>query len=139
MKAWMLAPLALLAACGTPQEQCIARNTRELAKVQRLAAEVQGNLARGYAYETEVITVPRWVRCDMPPPPPPPGGDPNLPPPPPPPPRMCLDDVQETIRREVPIDPAAEQRKLDGLLARVAELQRAAEPAIAACRAQYPE
>jgi len=39
----------------------------------------------------------------------------------------------------VAIDPAAEQRKLDGLLARRKALLAQAEPAIAACKAQFPE
>ena len=43
-----LAFLALLAACGTPQEQCIGRQTREYRTVAALLAEVNGNLARGY-------------------------------------------------------------------------------------------
>ena len=44
---WVLS-LIPLAACGTPQEQCIGAATRDMQVVNRLIAEVQGNLARGY-------------------------------------------------------------------------------------------
>ena len=40
-----------LAACGTPQEQCINRETREIRHLQGMLEEIEGNLARGYAYE----------------------------------------------------------------------------------------
>ena len=55
--------LALLAACGTPQEQCINRSTRELRTIERLLAEVDGNLARGYAWEEYQIVRTRWEVC----------------------------------------------------------------------------
>lgn len=130
------APLALallLTACGTPQEQCINRSTRELRSVQKLLGEVEGNLARGYAWEEYEETVTRWTTCG--------GGSvvdkdgkvvelPSHP---------CLDDYTVTKRRQVAIDPAAETRKRDGLRVKVAELSRAAEAQINACRIAYPE
>lgn len=129
---WVFLPalLASLAACGTPQEQCIRRSTVELRKIERLIADTQGNLARGYAYETDTITTHHWVACVAP------GwgvqGRPVRT-------TMCFEPQTRTIRREVPIDPAAEQRVLDNLLARRKALTAAAEPAISACRAAYPE
>ena len=44
-----------LAACGTPQERCIAKNTSEYRSVARLLAEDEGNLARGYAWEERQV------------------------------------------------------------------------------------
>lgn len=122
--------LASLAACGTPQEQCIRRETAELRKVERLIADTQGNLARGYGYETDTITTHQWVACIAPR-----SGVAGRPV------RttMCFEPQTETIRREVPIDPAAEQRVLDNLMAKRKQLLKAAEPAIASCRATYPE
>ena len=83
MKRFALPVLALLAACGTPQEQCINRNTRDLRTVDRLITETEGNLQRGYAYEQITISTPTWVYCDVPQVP---EGEVQ------PPPRMCLDE-----------------------------------------------
>lgn len=127
----LLLPLIVLAACGTPQERCIRQATVELRRVNALVAEVQGNLARGYAWEEYETTSVRWEVCgydtiekD--------GKQITRP-------RMCLEDYPVTHRRPAPIDPAAEERKLDGLLKRQAELTRAAQAQIAACKAAYPE
>lgn len=122
---------ALVAACGTPQEQCIDRETRELRTVQSLLAEVNGNIARGYAWDERTVTDTEWRRC----------------------PRLhtdadgtqrivgvpCLKDVVETERFRTPIDPAAEIRKRDNLEAKRRELLRRAEAGVKACKAAYPE
>ena len=126
---------ATLAACGTPQQQCINAQTRELRTVERLIGEAEQNLARGYAYETREITRPEWVVCGYTEVPPPAPGAPA----PQPKPRYCFDEVTESVREEVAIDPLVEQRKLDGLVAKRRDLSARAAPAIAACRAQYPE
>ncbi|PYF09498.1 hypothetical protein C8J30_10872 [Rhodobacter viridis] len=121
-----------LAACGTPQEQCINRETREIRHLQRLLEEVQGNLDRGYAYEEYEVPMTRWEQC---------GSDvitrPNgtvIQKP-----RMCLEDYTVTRTREVPIDPQSERRKRDGLRAKIKSLTPAANAAIRACKAAYPE
>lgn len=131
-----LAPLALLipltlAACGTPREQCIYRNTLELRRVTELLSEVEGNLARGYAWEEYEIERTRWEHCDrivkdkdgktvvVP--------------------DMCLEDYTDTIRRRVAIDPAAEQRKAAGLRVKQAQLNREAKAKVEACKTAYPE
>jgi hypothetical protein len=130
MKRLSLAALGLLAACGTPQEQCINRNTRDLRTVDRLIAETEGNLDRGFAYEEITISTPTWVYCYAPPVA---EGEPVSAP------RLCLDDVEETVTRPKAIDLADEARKLDGLKVKRRELARAAAPAIAQCKAEYPE
>jgi hypothetical protein len=124
-----LAALGLLVACGTPQEQCIRAATRDLRTVNALVKESEANLARGYAWEYYEVDRTVWVICDYyyaddgrrayP--------------------RYCLDNVSDTIRRPVAIDPAVEKRKLQNLKERQRALSRAAEPAIAACEARYPE
>lgn len=122
-----LAPilLSLLAACGTPQEQCITRSTRDLRTVDRLIAETQANLDRGYALETMTIPRDRWGFCDHPV-----LGQPSIP---------CLIEDDIRVERPIAIDLAAEAEKLKGLQAKRAELARAAQPVIAQCRAEYPE
>jgi hypothetical protein len=124
----------MLAGCGTPQERCISSVTRDLRVVDRLIAESQANLARGYALVNQTVYVPVWEYCT---PPvlvrPKDGSQPVLVPG-----RMCLDDEPRTVRRSVAIDPAAEKRKLAGLQDQRRKLVARAEPAIAQCRASYP-
>lgn len=132
----ILSVLALLAACGTPQEQCIARETRDLRVVDRLIVETEGNLTRGYAFEEITISSTVWVRCD------PVAVRPAVdgaPVPPPAAPRLCLDDEEETITRPKAIDLGAEQSKLSGLKSKRKELASAGNRSIAACRMAHPE
>ena len=123
--------LLALSACGTPQERCINRNTAELRTVSSLLAEVEGNLARGYAWEERVTTRSVFTTCnrvvrDK---------DGNR--------RIitdaCWRDVADTQRFRVAIEPVAEARKAEGLRARQAELAPQARAVIAACKEAYPE
>jgi hypothetical protein len=125
-----LVALAFLVACGTPQEQCIARNTRDLRTVDKLIAEVQGNLARGYALRETSVTRPAWESClrkavnkkgkvvvvES----------------------LCLEDETTTVTKAEAIDPGAERRKLAGLQEQRQKLAGQAEAVVTACRAQYP-
>lgn len=123
----MAVPL-VLTACGTPQEQCIRANTRELRQVEALIAETEANLARGYGYQEYTVTDWDWEPCydgrTVPP-----GQSPG----------MCWQPYERTERKAVAIDPASEQRKLAALTARRKALVAQAAPAVAACKAQYPE
>ena len=126
-----LLPVLIVASCGTPQERCISRNTREYRTITSLLAEVEGNLARGYAWEERTITRMEWDDC---------GyvyrdgdgvrrfGT-----------RSCMRNVADTERYRVPIDPAAETRKRDNLIARKKALTPPAMGAVKACKAAYPE
>jgi hypothetical protein len=124
------APFALtliLAACGTPQERCIRSATQEVRTLDRLIAETEANLARGYAYESREVVRHVWMVCD----------DYAVP-------RrhvrhMCFEPVFRTVERPVAIDPSVETRKLDGLKERRAALARRAADDVARCRAQFPE
>ena len=134
----LLLPIVLVAACGTPQEQCVARQTRDLRILDRLVVETQGNLDRGFALEKIDVTRDRWVLCQTSLPLPPVDGAPPEPSPPPRP-RMCLEDYVETETQPKAIDLRAEADKLAGMKIKRRDLAKAAEPAIAACRAAYPE
>ena len=121
----------LIAACGTPQERCISNNTSEYRTVSRLLAEVEGNLARGYAWEERQVVRDRLTQCR----------------------RVwrdrdgravvgyepCWQDYVETERYRVPIDPASEQRKRDNLAGRQAQLADRASSVVQACKAAFPE
>ena len=130
MKRLILLSLGLLASCGTPQEQCINRNTRDLRTVDRLIAETQGNLDRGYAVETITVYEDYWTTCPQPP-----VAEGETPPPP----RLCLDERPVTAQRAKAIDLNEEARKLDSLKVKRRQLAKAAEAVIAQCKAEYPE
>ena len=125
------APLALtliLAACGTPQERCIRSATQEVRTLDRLIAETEANLARGYEYESREVVRHVWTWCNdyI-------GRDRR------PVRHMCFEPVFRTVERPVAIDPEVEARKLDGLKTRRAALARRAAAGVAQCRAQFPE
>ena len=135
MKRLLIPFLLLLAACGTPQERCISRNTKDLQVVNKLIAEAEGNLARGYALEEyrtwdEVLD---W--CQAPPPPPGPNGEAR----PAPPPHPCYRRVAVTETRPKKIDLAAEAKQLQQLRKRQSELEIRAKSVVAQCQALYPE
>lgn len=132
MRPHSLVLLALLAACGTPQEQCINRSTREYRAVSDLLAEVEGNLARGYAWEEYAVTRTRWEVCGYQTVTRKDGTVVQRP-------RMCLEDYTDTLRRRAAIDPLAEERKRDALVQRKNALARQAQADIATCKATYPE
>ena len=120
-----------VAACGTPQEQCISRNTSELRTVTRLLEEVEGNLARGYAWEERevsdtVLTTCRRVVRDK-------DGNAHVIH------DSCWRDITRTERYRVAIDPAAEARKAEGLRTRKGKLEAQVPAILAACKEAFPE
>lgn len=125
----ILAPIALLAACGTPQERCIQRETRDLRVLDGLITETRSNIGRGYALQEYTVTVPQWEPC-------PPRVDQNGNPLPA---QMCLEDRVETRTRPVAIDLNAETAKLESMLAKRDQLSAEADGRIAQCRTAYPE
>ncbi len=129
-RALLIALIATLAACGTPQERCIRTATKDLRVVNSLIAEIQANLQRGYGYETYQTTITSWEVCEVRPATTE-GGKPRV--------RYCLEDDIVTTRRRVAIDPEAERRKLQGLVVKQRELNARAAAEIAACKQQFPE
>jgi hypothetical protein len=126
----MLTSLAALTACGTPQQRCIGAVTRDMRVVDRLIAESEANIARGYALERTVKTRMEWVECGIPAP---------TPENPDPAPRLCLEDVPYETRQPVAIDLNAEAAKLASLREKRAQQAEAVAPQIAACQEAYPE
>lgn len=123
MKRSILLCLLILASCGTPQEQCISASTRDIRVVDRLIREAEGNLERGYGYEYITVIETDYVDC---------GTEAN-------PDRRCLIRNPELERREVAIDLAAEQVKLDQLRVKRAAQARAVAPIIEQCKRDNPE
>jgi hypothetical protein len=121
--------LAALAACGTPQERCIRAATRDMAVVDQLIGEVQGNLQRGFALEEETVYRTEFEDCT----PAATAAYPN------PAPRLCPVEVPSTTTKPVAIDLTAESAKLASLQAKRAQQGQLAQDAIAQCRAQHPK
>ncbi|NPD14117.1 hypothetical protein HOY34_02755 [Xinfangfangia sp. D13-10-4-6] len=125
--------LTTLAACGTPQEQCISRNTRDLRTVEKLIAETQGNLDRGYAIDRYEVTVPDWQPCIR-----------YIPgtkedPTPRPVSTTCRTWDTETRTRPRTIDLAQEAKQLAQLKDKQRQHIIRAQSVISQCRAAYPE
>lgn len=128
---WYLstALLLALAACGTPQQQCVRLASHDMAVLDRLIVETQGNIARGYGYAQTVVSMPEFVDCE----PAPWKNDGKSRP------RMCLEDVPHTVTKPVALDLEAEAAKLASMQKRRADMARALEPALAECQARYPK
>ena len=129
-KRLVILAFAALAACGTPQEQCISRNTRDLRTVDRLVKETEGNLERGYALETVTRWEEYWDTCfdrvEV-------GGQVSVRP------YSCMREYSYTEERPKAIDLKAEAQKLESLKAKRTELARAAAPLIEQCKLEFPE
>ena len=123
----ILAPFALLAACATPQQQCLDNVTQELRVNTFLIAQTQANLDRGYAIDRQQRVSRGFDMCRE---------------------RAADGVVSSTLCRttqvrnvDVPqaINLDVERDTLDQLLARRAVLERQSADAVAQCRALYPE
>lgn len=106
----------------------MSRASEELTTVNRLIAETELNLSRGYRIETEIEYSPRLTFCT--------GtgnwshsrrayGGVNF----------CSGTRPIRRERQVAIDPAAEQRKLANLRKRQAALQGPTQAALSSCQA----
>ncbi|MFT6104278.1 MAG: hypothetical protein ACJA1E_000697 [Paracoccaceae bacterium] len=65
MKYAPLLVIVLLAACGTPLERCVSRETREIRIVDSLIFEVRNVLARGYKIEREEFRTSEYQLCEV--------------------------------------------------------------------------
>ena len=128
---WVLIAPALLAltACGTPQQQCIDQTSQDLIVLDRLIAQTQGNLARGFAYVPTVQSVPVFQPCFGPPS----GayfyGGPLT----------CSGNWNQTVLRPSAIDLNAEAAKLATMQKKRDQLAHQLAPAVAECKARYPQ
>lgn len=119
--------LILLAcgACATPRESCLRSATSELATLNRLVAESEANLSRGYALnrEAEVVSVVDFCFGNR-------RGHVGY--------YACTRPQTRYRTTRVAIDPAAEQRKLANLKSKQADANRRASAAVNQCNATYP-
>ncbi len=115
--------LLVLAACASPQEQCIAAATKDLRVVTGFIAESEANLRRGYAVGSTLKTTTETVDClDA-------NGLKTT----------CEVTVPVEVETRVAIDLDAEAAKLRSLKRKQTELRRAADRQIAQCKVTHPE
>ncbi len=130
MKSYLAAPLLMaLAACGTPQQQCVRLASHDMTVLDRLIAETQGNITRGYGFAQTVQTMPEFVECG--PPTTDRDGKPHA--------NLCLEDVPHTVTKPVALDLQIEAAKLASIQKRRGEMAKALAPALADCQARFPE
>ncbi|RYH02203.1 hypothetical protein EU805_10110 [Salipiger sp. IMCC34102] len=122
-----LLPLAVMAACVSPQQQCLSDAARELRINEALIAKTQANLDRGFAVDVRqrVSTRPGICRDDRV------GGVRPI--------GVCNQVRVRDVAVPEPINTRIERETLDQLVARRAELQRATRARIDQCRVLYPE
>lgn len=125
--ALILLPLAILAACATPREECINDAIRETRILGSLINETRANLARGYALEERQDVRTRTATCrgsneD--------GSDFLFP---------CNKTETFTTTVPVAIDLNAEQAKLASLEERFVQVEAASNQAVAQCIRVHPE
>ncbi len=116
----ILGTLALLAGCAGSQDRCIRSASRDLRTIDALIQETEGNIARGYAYETVPINVSVGVSyCGYS------WGNVGV--------GICAGNNTGTTRQAVAIDLGEEQKKLAELRRKRSEIATATAPAVAAC------
>ena len=128
----LLLALPALAACSSPRETCLKAATKDLAVVDRLIAETQANLSRGYGIERETYVSNSvdlclgsgrplygrhnvgvgWTYCNRP--------------------------TTKVRRTPVAIDQAAERRKLNELKQTRARLVKETQSQVTQCNRLYP-
>ena len=128
MKPYLATPFLLaLMACATPQQRCIIKAAPDLPVLNRLIAESEGNLARGYAFADVEMEIDVWKLCRVDLTPSEVGQT------------MCLETETTTTREAVAIDLTAEAAKLASMRARRDEIEAQAQPAFAQCQAEFPK
>ena len=123
MNRYVLFALLPLAACATPQEQCIANSGRDIGVLSSLIATTQANITRGYGLRTVEFLVNEEQVC---------GTIDN---------EEVYCDVAVADTRQVPfaVDLDVEAAKLASLQSKRQELVARQSAVIAECRLQFPE
>jgi hypothetical protein len=124
-RAAVLACLAALglAGCASPYQRCVAPALDEIRTVDRLIAETEANIARGYRLQPEQRWRPTFTFCT--------GSRNDF--------DVCWVDQPYTVTRPVAIDRSVERGTLASLQERRGELLVAARRQQAACAAAHPQ
>lgn len=123
---YALAALAFLAACSE-QDLCVYRNTQDLRAAERRIAELEANIARGYAIHISQERYTYEGVCYK-------EGKNGKPVP-----YACLKHDWREVEKPVAINVGEERRKLAALKTALPALQARTNEAIAQCQTLYPE
>lgn len=115
--------LPFMFACASPQQACLTNATKDLAVIERLIAETDTNLARGYAVERQPGVQTGLELCVEP-------DDPFL---------FCTTQQLTVVERPIALDVVAERAKRAALLSKRAELTARTTAEATECRARFPE
>ncbi|WP_386683581.1 hypothetical protein [Loktanella sp. R86503] len=121
------APIALLAACATPQQQCLNTVSEPLRVNAFLIAQTQANLDRGFALDEQQRVSRGFDMCRQR------DRDGNVST------HLCPTTKVRTVNVPQAINMDVERDTLDQLLARQAILEKQASAKANQCRALYPE
>ncbi len=121
-----LSPVLLicaLAACASPYDRCVSEATRDANTLSALIAETEANIGRGFAIDEQIEPSISYQYCFN---------------------RrgvwtLCRERTIRTKEVPVAIDLAAEERKLEGMREKLAQLKAQAGRDIRTCRAQFPD
>lgn len=119
--------IAILSACTSPRQQCVDAAEAEYAGLLIAIETARANIARGYALETEVRSARTnfCIGTTF-------GGDNlfgGL--------STCREPRVRTVERPVPIDIAAEQRKLESMSARLPAARAKRDATVSSCNARF--
>lgn len=114
----VLASLVLGACAGAGRDQCMRAAVSEVRTLDRLIAETEAGLARGYGIDRQTVPYLERRRCSD-------GGG------------SCLYTETEIVETPKTIDPASENRRMALLLNRRAAAVPRALDHIEACKARY--
>jgi hypothetical protein len=130
MRRYLVAPVLLaLTACASPQQQCIQQTSGQLATLDAQIAEAQANLSRGFAVVDSTNTTANMQRCFA-------GSavnNANSAH------RGCIGTSNPTVQRTVPVNRQAETQRLAALQKQRDAVAVHAAPAIADCKARFPQ
>jgi hypothetical protein len=113
-----------LAACATPQEQCVAAATQDLRVLDALILETRTNIERGFGVEEVIVPNSGFTWCygNW-------GYNTGI--------NFCSAPSTRTVERPVTIDLEVERRKLRELERSRSEAVGRTQRALAACEAQF--
>jgi hypothetical protein len=114
-----------LAACATPQEQCVAAATQDLRVLDALILETRANIERGFGVEEVIVPNSGFTWCygNW-------GYNTGI--------NFCSAPSTRTVERPVTIDLEVERRKLRELEQSRRDAAARTQRALAACEAQFP-
>ncbi|SFE57802.1 hypothetical protein [Roseivivax sediminis] len=123
MRRLSLAFLLVLAACATPLERCVSQAGARVAAAEDELRELERTLARGYAVEIDVRTVPVFTTCYY--------GKHGR--------RPCVADRVQRFPRRVPVDLTEVRRRAEEIRASLPDMREAAQAGAAQCRTLHAD